>query len=345
MAKKTGVLIGMVVIILLVWQYDLVLYGISQGKGQLKVIIDSRNVTEVLQDEQVSDTLKQRIRLVQQIKQFAIDSLGLNKSESYQTLYDQHGKPVLWVVTACAPFSLQDKEWHFPLLGSFSYKGFFDYPKAMKEKARLAAAGYDTGIRTVSAWSTLGILADPIMSGMLSRHEGSIANTIIHELTHGTLFVKNDLKFNENLASFIGHEGAKKFLAYKYGAGSPKYQYYETYMTDQRRYIDHMLRGLQRLDSLYHTFSNTDTTDGKIEKKHQLIRDIVQDTDTICFANEHYIKTADNLRNKDTLPNNTFFKSYVRYQSEQDEFSVLYKEEFDENLNAFLAYLKEKYTS
>jgi predicted aminopeptidase len=45
--------------------------------------------------------LKQKLVLIQEIRRFAIDSLGINDSKNYTTVYDQQGKPVLWVVTAC----------------------------------------------------------------------------------------------------------------------------------------------------------------------------------------------------------------------------------------------------
>lgn len=337
----TGVILGMWA----VWHYELIIYGISQAKGQLKIVIESRNIKEVLQDPLVPDSLKQKINLVQEIRAFAIDSLGLNNSDSYRTLYDQKGKPVLWVVTACEPFSLKDKTWHFPVLGTFSYKGFFDYPKAITEKEELASKGYDTGIRTVSAWSTLGFLNDPIMSDLLFRDVGNVANTVIHELTHGTIFVKNNLKFNENLASFIGDEGAIRFLACKYGKDSPEYTYYKTYMADRKRYVDHILRGMQRLDSLYSTFTADMSKDTKTSRKHNVIRDIILDTDTIYFENQHYLEAAKKLQHKDTLPNNTFFKSYVRYQSEVEEFEKIYEKQFNSNLKAFLNYLKQEYPS
>ena len=44
--------------------------------------------------------------------------------------------------------------------------------------------GYDTKIDEVNAWSTLGWFKDPILSSMLNRSAGSLAELIIHELSH-----------------------------------------------------------------------------------------------------------------------------------------------------------------
>ncbi len=345
MLKKIVGVAALIAVVWAIWQHKLLLYGYGQAKGQLNIIWNASPIKEVLNDPKVADSLKQKIQLVQEIREYAIDSLGLNDSDSYRTLYDQHGKPVLWVVTACEPFSLKDKMWKFPLLGSFSYKGFFDHDKATKEKQVLQDEGYDTGIRTVSAWSTLGFLDDPIMSGVLFNDVGNLANTFIHELTHGTLFVKDSLKFNENLASFIGHQGALKFLQYKYDKTSPEYIYYQTYMSDKQQFATHMLRGTKQLESLYSSFPANFKVDAKITAKQEMIREIIQSLDTIRFENVYYKNVAQRLMQQDQLPNNTYFKSFVRYQAGLQEFEREYTVQYHSNLKLFLSYLKKKYPS
>jgi len=343
MFKKILAGIGVLILLLLVWQYELVAYGIGQAKGQIKVIWNARPVADILQDPGVADSLKQKIRLAQEVREFAIDSLGVNDSDSYQTLYDQQGKPVLWVVTACEPFSMNDKKWSFPILGEFSYKGYFDYDKALQERAMLDEAGYDTGIRTVSAWSTLGILDDPLMSGLLFRSEGELANTIVHELTHATLFVRNDLRFNENLASFVGNRGAEEFLKYKYGDNSSEYTYYINHLHDRRMFAEHMLAGVGRLDSLYQSFPEDWSVKQKQESKRQEIRTILQEAKQLGFKNQRYQKLPDRLLKEENLPNNTFFKSYVRYQGDLASLENEFQDSYNSDLREYLVHLKQKY--
>ncbi len=343
MVKKTLIATGVVLLLLLLWQYELVAYGIGQAKGQLNIIWNSRPVTEVLQDPQVADSLKQKIRLAQEVRKFAIDSLGVNDSDSYQAVYDQQGKPVLWVVTACEPFSMEDKKWSFPVLGTFSYKGFFDYDKAVKEEAGLKAKGYDTGIRTVSAWSTLGILDDPIMSELLFRSEGELANTIVHELTHATLFVKDDLQFNENLASFVGNRGAEAFLKSKFGLASAEYTYYINHLHDRRVFAEHMLQGVQQLDSLYKSFPEAMPDETKLALKEKMIRQILREAEQLDFKNQRYRQYLNNMQKNGALPNNTFFKSYVRYQAELAEMEAEFEQHYKGDIKSYLAYLKQQY--
>ena len=341
--KKIAIGVGIILLLLLVWQHELLLYGISQARGQLTILWNARPIEEVMRDPMVPDSLKQKIPLVQEVRAFAIDSLGVNDSDSYYTLYDQKGKPVLWVVTACEPFSLNDKKWSFPVIGTFSYKGFFDYEKAVKEREKLAREGYDTGIRTVSAWSTLGFFDDPIMSNLLFRTEGSVANTIIHELTHATVFVKDNLKFNENLASFVGDKGAEAFLKHTYGEQSAPYRAYDNYRTDQKKYTEHMLRGTQQLDSLYqHMAANLDSI-SKAQHKKQAIQHILAQADTLTLRSLRYQKLLARLQQQDDLPNNTFFKAFVRYQGQSDSLDQVFKTRFNSDIKAYLVHLKEKY--
>lgn len=341
--KKIALGVGALLLLLVVWQRELVAYGVSQARGQLRIIRNARPIEEVMNDPTVADSLKQKISLVQRVRKFAIDSLGANDSDSYRTLYDQRGKPVLWVVTACEPFSLKDKKWSFPIIGTFSYKGFFEYDRAIALRDELQRQGYDTGIRTVGAWSTLGFFSDPILSGLLFRTEGQVANTIIHELTHATIFIKDDLKFNENLASFVGDKGAKAFLAHAYGRSSAPYQAYDNYRTDRQKYSEHMLRGTQQLDSLYQRLVATSDSTAKANQKRQLITKILQQADTLSLRSPGYRKRLQRLQQPDALPNNTFFKAFVRYQGESDSLERVFRTRFDGDIKSYLLHLKNQY--
>jgi predicted aminopeptidase len=326
----------------LIWQYKLVGYGISQAYGQLRIIYNTQPIDEYLTDPDFPDSLKQKLILIQEIKRFAVDSLGIKDSKNYTTVYNQHGKPILWVVTACPPYELKPKEWHFPLLGKFSYKGFFDYPKAQQEEKLLKKEGLDTEIDEVSGWSTLGWLKDPILTNWLSRSEGQLANLIIHELTHGTLYVKNNVEYNENLASFVGDQGALLFLTQKYGKDSKQYRKYLENKIFREKYSDHILRGTFKLDSLFKTFQPTDADEKKKSLKYQLIARIMQTADTLTvFGKPKALAKEEG----ETLPNNTYFMSYVRYRSKQNQFDIEFRNRFQSDFKKYLAYLKNKYPS
>ncbi len=119
-----GTTISLVFITIFLIYKDLIFYGLGQLKGQVLIVWQARPIEEILEKPIFPDSIQQKLILIQEIKRFAEDSLGLSPSENYTTVFDQKGKPILWVVTACPPFKLEAKMWDFPIAGSFSYKGF-----------------------------------------------------------------------------------------------------------------------------------------------------------------------------------------------------------------------------
>ncbi|GAB3172475.1 aminopeptidase [Telluribacter humicola] len=343
MFKKILLALVLILLALGIYYRDLVSYGWMQAKGQLSILANVRDVSEVLSDPSFPDSLKARIRLIEEIKQFGVDSLGLNPSENYTTFYDQGGKPILWVLTASDRYKLNAREWSFPIIGSFAYKGYFDSTRAAREEAEMIREGLDTDIGEVSAWSTLGYLKDPILSSMLNRTEGSLASLILHELTHGTLFVKNNLELNENLASFVGDVGAVRFLNQKYGPDSPQLKRYQYSKRYNDAYSQHILRGAKRLDSLYATFPNQQPTAQKDTLKFRLIRDIVFDLDTLLGGPRSLSRKR--RWDETKLPNNAYFIGFQTYKSQQNTFQEEFEKRFGGDFKRYLAYLKEKYPS
>lgn len=336
--KRAGLILVGILLILVVWNLQLIIYGLGQLKGQLTIVWNARPITEVMQDKSFPDSLKTKLALIQEIRSFAIDSLGINESDNYTTLFDQKGKTLMWVVTACDPYELKPHQWEYSFLGSMPYKGFFDSLKAVKEEKIWKEKGLDTDIGTAAGWSTLGWFKDPILSSMLYRQPGSLSNLIIHELTHGTLFVKDNIEYNENLADFVGDEGAKLFLIHKYGKDSPEYTKYTSRKIYREKHYSHILRGAQQLDSLYKTFTNTLTTQQKDTLKFRLIRQIIQSEDTITVNGK-----PNPLGWEGPLPNNTFFMEYIRYRAKQNQFEEEFRTKFNSDFKKYFAYLKKKY--
>ena len=323
------------------------MYAFRQVKGQLKIISNTKPVVEVLADKTFPDSLKSRIRLIQAIKKFAVDSLGLNPSDNYTTFYDQHQKPILWVITACEPFELKAKKWSFPIIGTFSYKGHFEKIIADEELADLKKQGFDTQLNEVSAWSTLGYLKDPILSSMLEKSEGRLAALIIHELTHGTLFVKNNLEFNENLADFVGDFGAIRFLESRYGKDSKELERYQFSKKYNDAYSQHLLRGAKKLDSLYQSFDQKLSVPSKKKMKSEFILDIINSTDTLLAGEFQKKRNAARRINRkkwevndNNLPNNAYFIGYLTYQSKQNQFKNEFVNKFKSNFNRLFKIFK-----
>jgi predicted aminopeptidase len=317
-------------------------YGIMQARGQLHIVMNAVPIDVALKDTIFPDSLKQKLLLVNEIKGFAIKELGLKNSSNYTTVYNQNGKPLLIVLTASDAYQLKPYQWHFPVLGNVPYKGFFDFNIGKKEAKELKAKGYDVDLGEVSAWSTLGWFKDPILSGMLERSEGYLANVIIHEMTHATMYVKNDVDFNENLANFIGSKGAELFLAYKYGKESKEYMHYKTQNYDDSLFSDYMVEGCKRLDSLYSHLKSDSPKAEKDTLKHEVIRSILSGIKELNVIDTTlYYK----ISRKKTIPNNAWFLQFRRYNAKQNSFEKEFHSIYQDDFKKYLEHLKSIYPS
>jgi predicted aminopeptidase len=335
--KRIVLVLLAIAIVLTIVYWDLVSYAARQGYGQLNIVWRARPVNEFLVDPNFPDSLKKRLLFIDEVRKYAIDSLGLKDTENYKTMYDQKGKEIMWVVMACKPFALEPKEWEFPIVGTVPYKGFFNEKLAIQLKTELEKEGWDVIVRNPGGWSTLGWFTDPILSKMLNRSEGDLANLIIHEMSHATIFVKDSIDFNENLATFIGDRGTEKFLTDRYGEISLQYRTYIEEDKDYIKYVDHMLRGARYLDSLYKGMKEDLPLSKKLELKKTAIAHIVNELDTLSLA----LASKPSERFRSRLPNNAYFMNFRQYQEKQGTF-------WDErarfaSLREYIAYLSEKY--
>ena len=317
------------------FNFDLVSYGFGQLRGQLKIVFNAKPIREVMEDPATPDSVRAQLAYIEEVKRFAIDSIGLKESKNYTTFYDQEGLPVLWTLTASEAFSMTPYLWKFPLLGEVSYKGFFNYEKGRKEQERMIEEGYDTDFGTVSAWSTLGWFRDPILSGMLRRSKGDLAELIIHELTHATIYLKSNVDLNENLASLCGEQGAIRFLSSTYGSASDELIHYLQRKEDYDKFSNHMLLGKERLDSLYQSLKDSATIQ-KLAEKRKLISKIVASLDTVSFH------APGRFNRFDSLPNNAYFLNFVRYDSEKEKMRMELVNDFQGDIGRYIEYLRKK---
>lgn len=348
--KYTGFFL-LVIIALAIWQRELIAYGLLQLNGQLEVMNNGRSFEELKKDAAFPDSLKAKIKIIEEARQFGMEKLGMTFSQNYTKIYDQKGKDILWNVSASYPYKLEAYQWKFPIVGKFSYKGYFDLEKVKKERDRLKNEGekingktvfFDTNIRSVSAWSTLGWFEDVLLSNNLERDEGDLVELILHELTHATLYIKDSVNFNENLANFVGEEGAKLFLEEKYGKDSKELNDYIFSLQDSKKYLNFMLLASTSLDSVYNSneFLKQVSEEQKEITKQNYLNLIKSKIDTVSFSNQNWSK-----RFQKRELNNTNFMSVRRYNSSQDTLKTMFESEFNQDLKKFLKYFADKYPS
>lgn len=323
-------------------QADVIGYLLSLASGQADVMFRTRSVEKVLADPEFPDSLKTKIRMVEDIRQFAFNTLGLNKCKNYTRVYDQKGKPLLWVVTASEKYALKPYIWKFPVVGRVSYKGFFSRQQAEKELNSLESQGYDVKMREVNAWSTLGWFNDPILTGFLNQPEGDLANLIIHELSHSTVFISGDVEESENLASFIGDYGARLYLIQKYGENSKQLEEYTQGLDDYRKLSLHLLRGARRLDSLYTSPAFiSESVDEKELAKKSMIQLIVNQLDTITFSSPE-VYSALSIRKK--IPGNALFIEFRQYNNKQSVYEAEFKSVYRSDLKKYIQTLVKRFS-
>ena len=187
-------------------------YYIQAAQGQLELNRKREPIDDVLRDENTPRELAARLRLVQEARQFSIDTLGLPDNDSYRSYADIERDYVVWNVFAAPEFSMQAKTWCFPVAGCVAYRGYFSEAAAHREAQRLAENGFDVAVGGVAAYSTLGKLSDPIVSSMMNWDDVQLVAVLFHELAHQLLYVKGNSGFNESFATAVEEFGVHRWL-------------------------------------------------------------------------------------------------------------------------------------
>jgi predicted aminopeptidase len=187
-------------------------YATQAARGQLQILNSREPITRVLEDPKASSELKQRLETVRAARDFASRELGLPNNKSYTSYADLKREYVVWSVVATPEFSVEPKEWCFPIVGCVAYRGYFKEAKAQEFAGSLRREGFDAVVEGVPAYSTLGKFNDPIMSTMMSYGDDELASIMFHELSHQVVYIPDDTSFNEAFAVTVEQEGLARWL-------------------------------------------------------------------------------------------------------------------------------------
>ncbi len=187
-------------------------YVLRAGWEEARILARRRSMEDVLNDPTLDSETRGKLETVVQARSFAQQDLRLDVGDSY-TSFSDIGRDTLALVLSASPADkLSAYTWWFPIVGRVPYKGFFTREAAEKEQKKLEAQRFDTYLRTTSAFSTLGWFPDPLLNTVLSQDSVGLVETVIHEVTHNTLFVSGQVKFNESFANFVGSVGTIEFF-------------------------------------------------------------------------------------------------------------------------------------
>jgi predicted aminopeptidase len=187
-------------------------YYMQAINGHTQVMRERRPMDAIISDPGAPQSLKQRLELVQQAREFSVEVLQLPDNDSYRSYADLGRDYVVWNVFAAPEFSLQPKEWCYLVAGCVAYRGYFAKQDAVEEARELERDGFDVSVLGVSAYSTLGRFADPVLNTMLRWSDADLVATLFHELAHQKLYVKGATQFNESFASAVAEIGMERWL-------------------------------------------------------------------------------------------------------------------------------------
>ncbi len=189
-------------------------YSQSVG-GHLALMAESREISGILADPDTPSGLRERLLQVQGIRAFAVTALQLPDNGSYRSYADLGREAVVWSLVATPEFSMQAKQWCYPVIGCASYRGYFAKEAAERHAAKLGQTGYDVAVESIPAYSTLGWFSDPLPSTVIDWPLPRIAGLIFHELAHQKLYVPGDSAFNEAFANALQQHGVELWLQHQ----------------------------------------------------------------------------------------------------------------------------------
>lgn len=224
-------------------------YYAQAVRGHFQIIHRAKPIERVLADPKTPELLKEKLRLVLDLRAFAESDLKLPANGHYLRYADIGRRLAVWNVYAAPEFSMEAKTWWYPVVGSLEYQGHFKEDQARRYAAKLEQRGYDAFVGGVQAYSTLGWFRDPVLNTFIHDSETDLADLLFHELAHQRLFVASDTDFNEAFATAVAEEGVGRWLAAKGNHAALKD--YELDLRRKDQFVAAVSKARVELETLY----------------------------------------------------------------------------------------------
>lgn len=297
------------------------------------VLINSREpIDKVLRGSNINEEQKRKLRLVQAVKIFGEKELGLRSSQNYTSFVKLEDPYVTYIVQAASIYELKPYLWHFPFVGDVPYKGYFKKALAEEEAASFAKDQFDTYVRGVSAYSTLGWFQDSVLSTMLRYDDYELAEIILHETVHTTLFIKSAAEFNERMATFLGQEGMKIFYRQREGDNAHAIQQAEEDSHDRKLFSVFITEELRELKNWYELNKGHVTPEAKAARLKELQTRFHEKLRPL-------LKTPGYGEFERRPLNNALLLAYQTYEYSLEDFQKLF-DHYDHDFKKTLAYLQ-----
>ena len=183
--------------------------------GHLQLTTGLTPIGKVIEQDETNKELRRQLELVTELRDFAENKLSLDVGKAYSRYKHLDRSAAVWVVYAAPRFSTKLQTWKYPIVGEYQSKGFFKERMAKEYSAKLQSQGFDVYLGEAIAYSTLGWFSDPLLSTFLDDSDEELAETLFHELTHRTYYLKGDTMFNESFATAFAQKSVQLWLREK----------------------------------------------------------------------------------------------------------------------------------
>lgn len=245
-------------------------YITQAAVGEDDLLVRARDIDDLVREERVSGRMGRLLSQVATIKRFG-EARGLTATRNYTKYVRVDRSVAVWVVSASDPLKFRSKSWSFPLVGSFTYLGWFGRKEADAYGAELRAEGLDVDVRGAGAYSTNGYFEDPVVSTMIapgSEATGELANVILHESAHASFFVRNQSTLNESVANFVGDTLGAAYVDDTFGHDAKETVAYEVHERSRARTGAAMRDAFAALEAIY---SSSRTDADKLAAKREVL--------------------------------------------------------------------------
>ena len=183
--------------------------------GHLQLTTGLTPIRKAIKQDETNKELRRQLELVTELREFAENKLSLDVGKAYSKYKRLDRSVAVWVVYAAHTFSTKLQTWKYPIVGEYQSRGFFKERMAKEYSAKLHSQGFDVYVGEAIAYSTLGWFSDPLLSTFLDDSDEELAETLFHELTHRTYYLKGDTMFNESFATAFAQKSVQLWLKEK----------------------------------------------------------------------------------------------------------------------------------
>jgi len=286
-------------------------YFLQLAGGQLELLNGQQPLERAYAAERDPER-RHLLARVPDIHSYATTVVQLRPGRNYTGYFETEAEGVTAVLVAAEKTRFEPHTWWFPITGEVPYKSFFDEQDALDEQATLEAEGYDTWLGHATAYSTLGILRDPVTTIMMRRGLSSFVEVLFHEMAHARLYVAGQTDWNEQLASFVGQRAAENYVQARFAEQPGVIAEMQQHFTRRAAHEDRVASAIATLERLY---------DAGLAEPEVLRR-----RSGIFAALERDLRALFPEAEPDALKmNNARLLQYQRYDRDSDEMNRLWR--------------------